>query len=126
MACMPWNVLFHNEFQPEFDMLSIEVRRELLARLNLLAMRGPQLGRPTVDTLQGSAFANMKEIRFNAEDGIWRFAFAFDPRRAAVVLCGGDKEGANQATFYRELIAKADERFAAHIASLKKQSGSKP
>src|SRR5262245_189854 len=91
MASMAWNILFHNEFQPEFDLLSIEVRRELLARLNLLEMRGPQLGRPTVDTLQGSTFANMKEIRFNAEDGVWRFAFAFDPRRAAVVLCGGDK-----------------------------------
>jgi len=126
MASMAWNILFHNEFQPEFDLLSIEVRRELLARLNLLEMRGPQLGRPTVDTLQGSTFANMKEIRFNAEDGVWRFAFAFDPRRAAVVLCGGDKEGANQAAFYKELIAKADARFAAHIASFKKQSGSKP
>lgn len=88
-------------------------------------MRGPQLGRPTVDTLKGSSFPNMKEIRFNAEDGVWRFAFAFDSKRAAIVLCGGDKEGADQKAFYKELIQKADSRFAAHLASQRKQSGSK-
>ena len=121
---MPWTVLFHPEFQPEYEALPKEVRHELLARLNLLASKGPQLGRPTVDTLKGSSFGNMKELRFKCE-GAWRFAFAFNPQRNAIVLCGGDKEGADQSTFYLELIDKADARFATHIASLKKQSGSK-
>ncbi len=123
---MAWTVLFHSEFLPEYRALEREVQVELLARLKLLESDGPQLGRPTVDTLKGSSFGNMKELRFNQSNGVWRFAFAFDPQRAAIVLCGGDKEGADQKAFYLELIDKADARFASHIASLWKQSGSKP
>lgn len=58
----------------------------------------------------------MKELRFDAADGIWRFAFAFDPKRKAIVLCGGDKSGVSEKRFYRRLIAKADTRFDAHLA----------
>jgi hypothetical protein len=53
-----------------------------LARLGALAQFGPNLGRPNVDTLEGSDFANMKELRFRL-DGLWRFAFAFDPKQAS-------------------------------------------
>ncbi len=65
-----------------------------------------------------SSFPNMKELRFRL-DGLWRFAFAFDRNRHAIVLVGGNKVGKNQARFYRDLIRKADRRFAAHIASLR-------
>jgi len=61
----------------------------------------------------------MKELRFQL-DGIWRFAFAFDPNRKAIVLVGGDKEGEKSRRFYGRLIKVADARFAAHIAELKK------
>jgi hypothetical protein len=114
---MPWTVLFHSDFDREFDALPQPVALELLARLQVLAEFGPTLGRPNVDTLTGSSFANMKELRFRL-DGLWRFAFAFDPNRQAVVLVGGDKLGATQRAFYSELIRVADQRFAAHIASL--------
>jgi hypothetical protein len=53
----------------------------LLAHIAVLETFGPQLGRPRVDTLKGSRHANMKELRFDAADGVWRFAFAFDPKR---------------------------------------------
>ena len=53
----------------------------------------------------------MKEIRFRAANGAWRVAFAFDPKRQAVVLCAGDKAGVAQQRFYRMLITKADQRF---------------
>jgi hypothetical protein len=123
---MSWQVLFHGEFQPEYEVLPKEVQDELLARLRVLSEMGPNLGRPNVDTLEGSEFSNMKELRFQL-DGVWRFAFAFDPQRAAIVLCGGDKEDKKSKTFYRNLIETADRRFKAHIASLKKASkGSKP
>ncbi len=81
----------------------------------------PQLGRPRVDTLNGSSHANMKELRFDAADGVWRVAFAFDPRRQAILLVAGDKSGVSERRFYRELIRKADERFDAHLARLKKE-----
>jgi hypothetical protein len=119
---MPWQVLFHGEFQPEFEALSEDIQDELLARLRVLREFGPQLGRPNVDTLQGSEFSNMKELRFQL-DGIWRFAFAFDPERNAIVLCGGDKEGDKD--FYRKLIATADRRYTAHIASIRRRKTAK-
>jgi hypothetical protein len=115
---MTWDVLFHSEFEAEFAELPEAVQDELLARLKLLEKIGLALGRPNVDTLEGSSFPNMKELRFQL-DGLWRFIFAFDPARQAIVLVGGNKQGQNQARFYRNLIKMADARFAAHVAGLK-------
>lgn len=106
-----WDVRFHPAFVDEFRALDRKVKIELGEVLDELREKGPKLGRPDVDTLKGSAYANMKEIRFKADDGVWRFAFAFDPRQKAVILCGGDKSGVNEQRFYRALIAKADARF---------------
>ncbi len=69
-----------------------------------------QLGRPYIDTLTDSSYANMKEIRLRGQ-GVWRFAFAFDVKRNAVVLVGGNKQGKNRKRFYAELVATADRRF---------------
>jgi hypothetical protein len=115
-----WEVDLHDEFLPEYDELHKDVQDELLAHIELLEQFGPQLGRPRVDTLNGSRHANMKELRFDAADGVWRFAFAFDPKRRAIILCGGDKSGGEK-RFYRQLIDKADDRFDAHAAAIKKQ-----
>ena len=73
---MVWDVELHPAFDPEFERLAEAVQDELLAHLKLLEQFGPQLGRPRVDTLKGSRHANMKELRFDAADGVWRFAFA--------------------------------------------------
>jgi len=116
---MPWQVLFHPEFLSEYQELPAEIQDELLARLRLLGQFGPTLGRPNVDTLQGSKFSNMKELRFQL-DGVWRFAFAFDPKRQAIVLVGGDKEDRNPKAFYRALIDTADRRFTIHVTSIKR------
>jgi hypothetical protein len=63
----------------------------------------------------------MKELRFDAADGVWRVAFAFDPRRRAILLVAGDKSGVSERRFYRQFIAKADQRFDAHLAQLKQK-----
>src|SRR3990170_8054075 len=81
-------------------------------------------GRPRVDTLEGSRHANMKELRFTAADGEWRVAFAFDPRRRAILLVAGDKSGVSEKRFYRGLVRKADDRFDAHLARLRRGKGS--
>ena len=91
------------------------VQTELLAHAKLLAMFGPSLGRPRVDTLKGSRHTNMKELRFKADDVVWRVAF--DPIRCAVLLVAGDKSGVSQRLFYRRLIAKADARYDAPLAA---------
>ena len=85
-----------DEFEPEFNEVHEDVRTELLALSRLLQQFGPQLGRPRVDTLNGSHHANMKELRFSAVDGEWRVAFAFDPTRSAILLVAGDKSGVSK------------------------------
>jgi hypothetical protein len=117
---MSWEVLFDDAFEPEFDGLSKDVQDELLAHAKVLERFGPTLGRPTVDTLKGSRYPNMKELRFDADNGVWRVAFAFDPERQAILLVCGDKSGGKEQKFYRALIAKADARFSNHLATLKK------
>lgn len=118
---MKWDVDFHDEFVSEYRNLPEEVQDELLAAVRLLEQFGPQLGRPRVDTLSDSTHHNMKELRFDAEDGVWRFAFAFDPKRHGIILCGGDKSGGSEKRFYRQLIAKADARYDAHMKRTRKQ-----
>ena len=118
---MVWVVEISDEFEPEFDALHVDVRAEILALARLLQQFGPQLGRPRVDTLNDSRCANMKELRFSATGGEWRVAFAFDPRRKAILLVAGDKSGGGEKRFYRELIRRADDRFDAHLARLKKE-----
>ncbi len=115
---MSWTVLFHNDFDAEFLGLEESLQDELLAHAKLLGEFGPNLGRPTVDVLKGSKYANMKELRFGWEGGVWRIAFAFDPKRQAILLVGGDKSGTDQRRFYKRLIAVADERLDEHMASL--------
>lgn len=117
---MNWNVRFDDAFDPEFDGLPAEVQDEVLAHARLLEEFGPALGRPRVDTLNGSRHANMKELRFSAADGVWRVAFAFDPERQAILLVAGDKSGVGEKRFYNTLIKKADERFDAHLERLGK------
>lgn len=116
---MQWIVEIADAFAPEYAELDEEVRIELLATMKLLAKFGPMLKRPHADTLNGSKHANMKELRFEAANGEWRAAFAFDPDRKALLVCAGDKSGVSQDKFYKALIAKADKRFDDHLAALK-------
>ena len=116
---MQWTVLLADEFEPEFLELPQEVQDETLALTRVLQRFGPSLGRPRVDTLKGSRHANMKELRFDAADGVWRVVFAFDPKRRAILLVAGDKSGGSEKRFYRELIRKADARFDAHLRRIK-------
>lgn len=72
-----------------------------------------------MDTLKGSKYSNMKELRFKAANGVWRVAFAYDPKRQAILLVAGNKAGVGEKRFYKELIRKADERFSDYLRTLK-------
>jgi hypothetical protein len=106
---MTWIVLFEKDFEREFDSLPPEVQDSLFAKASFLEEFGPELGRPYVDTLQGSDYAI---------DGVWRVAFAFDPLRRAILLVAGDKSGVSQKRFYQQLIKMADRRFTNHLNRL--------
>jgi len=98
---------------------SAPVQDALLVEIAVLEEFGPQLGRPSVDTLKSSKYSNMKELRFDADNGVWRAAFAFDPHRKAMILVAGDKSGVSQARFYKKLLRQADARFERHLRELK-------
>jgi hypothetical protein len=96
---------------------SAEVMAEAAALILLLREYGHRLSRPHADTLKGSRFANMKELRCKTSDAEIRIAFAFDPKRQALILVAGDKRGVDEKRFYRQLIAKADALFAEYLQS---------
>lgn len=133
--CLGWRrglyipkYLYHSGYEitkwkGEITDLPADVRVELLAHLVLLREKGFRLGRPEVDTLEGSRHANMKELRIKVLKVQWRFAFAFDPERKAVILCGGAKSGMSQKLFYKRLIDLADKRYAEHLSGLEKKHG---
>jgi len=108
---MPWSVEIHPDLASELRSLPRSVRQELGAHVGLIEQFGPALGRPAVDTLEGSSVANLKELRFSAGGSVWRVAFAFDGNRVAVLLVAGDKDGKNQDRFYRTMIKLAEERW---------------
>ena len=118
-----WKVELHDRFKGEIIDLPTDDRVELLAHLVLLREKGFRLGRPEVDTLEGSKHANMKELRVKVLKVQWRFAFAFDPARKAVVLCGGAKSGVSQKLFYKRLIDLADKRYDEHLSELETKHG---
>jgi hypothetical protein len=89
-------------------LLSTAQQEAVAARIDFVAERGPDLGRPTVDTIKGSSLGNLKELRCS-KDGVLRVLFVFDPKRQAVFLIGGDKaEGSKWNTWYREAIPQAE------------------
>jgi hypothetical protein len=115
---MTWVVVFEDSFDAEFQGMPEGLQDEILAHALLLKDFGPNLGRPTVDTLKGSKHSNMKELRFNWKGGVWRIAFAFDPQRQAVLLTAADKSGSDQKRVYRTLIALADRRYDRYLLDL--------
>ncbi len=117
---MTWTILLHEEFEGWLLEQAKRVRVAILAKAGVLGEYGPQLGRPLVDTVQGSRHKNMKELRIQVAGNPWRILFAFDPERQAILLVGGDKSGDKR--WYEVHIPIADERFDAHLRSLENQS----
>jgi hypothetical protein len=114
-----WLVETTDVFDEWFADLDDDAQAEVIAAVELLKLLGPRLGRPHADTLNGSKYANMKELRASTADKVLRIAFAFDPNRSGILLIGGDKSGVSKKRFYKQLIEKADQLYAAHLAALK-------
>ncbi|WP_434086452.1 type II toxin-antitoxin system RelE/ParE family toxin [Photorhabdus laumondii] len=112
-----WTIILTGRFEDWFDEQDISTQKKILADLSVLEVFGPQLGRPVVDSLYGSKFNNMKELKIQCKGRPIRAFFAFDPLRRAIVLCAGDKTG-NEKHFYKEMISVADAEYEAHLASL--------
>lgn len=93
---------------------------QVIAALRIVTEHGPGLGRPLVDSIAGSRHKNMKELRPGSSGrSEVRILFAFDPKRRAVLLLAGDKQG-TWVKWYRKNIPIADDRYDDHLKTLKK------
>ena len=108
-----WEVEYSDEFEDWWHTLLADEQRHIAQAVELLAEYGPSLGRPLVDTISRSRHPNMKELRASST----RTLFAFDPRRAAILLLGGDKSG-QWRSWYQQAIPKADDLFDQHLQAL--------
>lgn len=114
-----WEVEFTDEFGAWWSGLDADEQESLSVSVELLKVLGPSLPRPHADTVKGSAHSNMKELRTQHQGRPLRTFFAFDPRRAAILLIGGDKTGDNR--FYERMIPEADRLYSEHLAELERE-----
>lgn len=110
---MEWTIAFDPNFRIWFYEQEPGLQDEMFAVIKILAESGPKLGRPRVDTLKGSSFKNMKELRIQYQGDPWRILFAFDPQRQAVLLVGGNKSGNNR--WYKENLPIAEKRYEQYL-----------
>ena len=115
-SSMEWTIIFHPDFGNWLYEQAEDVQDSILVGLGLLKQEGPLLGRPYVDTLKGSQYPNLKELRVQHAGEPWRILFAFDPVRQAVVLVGGNKTGDKR--WYEKNIPVAERRFTEHLETL--------
>jgi hypothetical protein len=113
-----WQIDFTDEFEAWWATLSESEQESIDASVHLLESLGPLLGRPHADTLKGSKHANMKELRTQHQGRPLRTFFAFDPRRTAILLIGGDKTGDKR--FYDRMLPLADKLYDEHLQQLRK------
>ena len=115
---MPWEVEHTDEFEEWWDSISEEEQEDIALAVEKLEEQGPSLGRPLADTLENSRHANMKELRPPGSN--IRVFFAFDLRRRAIHLIGGDKTG-RWREFYEEMIPVADDLYDEHLNELREE-----
>jgi len=114
-----WNVEITNEYFEWIESLDRATRRAVASDIALLEEVGPRLGRPHVDSVKGSRHSNMKELRTMHGKRHIRSLFAFDPRRSAILLIGGDKTGEKR--FYKRMIPVADDLYDQYLSELRKE-----
>jgi hypothetical protein len=111
---MRWKTERTREFEEWWETLTEWEQQHVLSSLVHVEDSGPNTGRPTVDSVKGSRYPNMKELRATRTVRVF---FAFDPRRVAILLIGGDKSGRTK-RFYRRMVATADKIYEEHIDAL--------
>ena len=115
-----WAIETTDTFDAWFDAQDDADRANILASLIVLQNKGPLLSRPYADTVKGSRYPNMKELRVQSKGDPIRVFFAFDPERRGILLCAGNKT-TGEKRFYEVMIPLADREFTAHLDRSKKE-----
>lgn len=116
---MEWEVEYTDEFGEWWDSLSEAEQEDIDAVVRLLEAKGPQLPYPYSSGIKGSKHDHMRELRIQHAGRPYRTLYAFDPRRMAILLIGGDKTGNKR--WYDENIPIADRLYDEHIEALKNE-----
>jgi hypothetical protein len=123
---VPWKVIVVEPVRSWLHELRTSDRttlRQIANAIDILAVEGPALGRPLVDTITGSELPNLKELRPGSAGGSEiRLLFVFDPTRQAVFLVGGNKAG-NWKRWYEQAIREAEQAYGQYLRDSKETGG---
>jgi hypothetical protein len=114
-----WEVEYTDEFGEWWQGLTEAEQESVNAHVRLLQERGPQLGHPHSSGIARSKHRHMRELRIQHRGRPYRVLYAFDPRRTAILLIGGDKTGDDR--WYEEYVPLADRLYDEHLAALRKE-----
>ena len=114
-----WEVEFTDEFEKWWNGLGEAEQEDVSAKVILLQKLGPALRRPHSDVIASSKHANMKELIVQHQGRPYRVLYAFDPRRCAILLIGGDKTGDGR--WYEKFVPIADQIYDKHLIALKQE-----
>ena len=116
---MAWEVEFTDEFGAWWRTLTEDQQDDVAHSVGLLAELGPALDFPYSSRVSGSRHAHMRELRTQSAGKPLRTLYAFDPRRTAILLLGGDKTGDDR--WYQKFVPRADQLYDQHLAELKRE-----
>ena len=116
---MAWDVEFTDEFRSWFDAMGADEQDSVAASVGLLQQMGPTLPLPHSSGINGSRHGHMRELRVQHRGKPYRVFYAFDPRRSAILLIGGDKTGDNR--FYERMVPIADDLYDVHLSELREE-----
>ena len=117
---MAWEVEYTDEFEEWWNALDEKLQDKLAASVNLLQQKGPALDYPHSSKVYNSRHANMRELRTQAGGHPLRTLYAFDPRRCAILLIGGDKTGIDN--WYEIYVPKADTLLDVHLKEISEEN----
>jgi hypothetical protein len=116
-----WEVEYTDQFEEWWNTLSADTQEDIDAVVRVLETVGPALTRPYADTVNGSRYPNMRELRVQSGGRPIRILYAFDPRRTGILLIGGDKTGMTDAQFYGQHIPIADRLYEEHLQAIERE-----
>ena len=118
-----WSITYTKEYEVWFSALEEDYKIAINSKVIVLSEFGPQLGRPYVDSIQGSKYSNLKELRIQHKKAVFRILFCFDKSKNGWLLIGGNKKGKNEARFYKKLIKQAEELLDKYLEILEDKNG---
>ena len=118
---MTWIVEYTDQFDEWWESLSEDEQDSVAATVGALEERGPTLQHPVSSGIASSRHSHMRELRVQHQGDPYRVLYAFDPRRAGILLIGGNKTGNDR--WYEEYVPQADDLYDEHLKELKEKDG---